>query len=542
MNYPTTASTVLEALYLNGVDICADIEKFQPDLVIGLAHSGWMPVVVAQSLWAQTQKTSFPPSLRTNLGLEKHKIYSAKFGKSVPAFCCGECSWEPGRLGHYLAWVAEQNEWVKTLRAQIEQMHVDSPARILVVDDLFGGYRSGFAILALLYTLYPQVETYMIAGHTDITDAFVTAWLEDFVPDLVAAEDKNPGRYVRYKSPWQERLKPLINGTEDITPDRLDWRYLSPESPAVKALAEYLPVETILSAPTWAKTLACNYALERLHGEFSGSVPIVPEDENHLFPIRHLSISAEERLAARAWQRNGVVWSDIVEIFGESLAGIKRGLKAVATDYEWHRHGPRKNAVYFPIVALESWMTAYSVRSPGAGDPDKPVYGFGEFLPGQLWAGAYPIATDSRVKDQPFKDLLSADVDTFISLINPEDIHNKWPYRKVLTQISQESNKKVQIHMLPLPFQTSPTRAEMEKILKKINRMLKTGKRIYLHAGHNMEGRTPMVLACWLIQQGTSFEQALAQVNDFWLKTLPFLIRNPLTETQRRFIQDWAER
>ena len=534
--------TVLEALYLNGVDICAEIEKFQPDLVIGLAHSGWMPVVVAQSLWAQTQKEPFPPSLRTNLGLEKHKIYSAKFGDSSPAFCCGECSWESDRLGHYLAWVAEQNDWVKTLRAQIEQFHAGSPARILVVDDLFGGYRSGFAILALLYTLYPQVETYMIAGHTDLTDAFVTAWLEDFVPDLVIGEDKNPGRYVRYKSPWHELLKPLINGTEDITPDRLDWRYLSPESPAVQALVEYLPAETILAAPTWAKTLACNYALERLHGEFSGSIPVVPEDEDHFFPIRHLSISAEDRLAARAWQRNGVTWSDLVEIFGEGLGGMKRGLKAVATDYEWHRHGRRRNAVYFPILALETWLNAYNLYPASVGDRGKLVYGFAEFLPGQLWAGAYPIASDSRVKDQPFRDLLSVGVDTFISLINPEDTHHKFPYRKVLTQICQESNKKVRIHMFPLPFQTSPTGAEMEHILKKINRELKAGKRIYLHAGHNMEGRTPMVLACWLIQQGASFEQAMAQVNDFWLETLPFLIRIPLTETQRQFIQDWAER
>jgi hypothetical protein len=29
--------------------------------VIGLANSGWMLVVVAQSLWAQTQKTSLNP-------------------------------------------------------------------------------------------------------------------------------------------------------------------------------------------------------------------------------------------------------------------------------------------------------------------------------------------------------------------------------------------------------------------------------------------------------------------------------------------------
>ena len=67
MNYPATALTILEALYQNGTNICVEIEKFQPDMVIGLAHSGWMPVVVAQTLWAQTRKGSFPPAMRTNV-------------------------------------------------------------------------------------------------------------------------------------------------------------------------------------------------------------------------------------------------------------------------------------------------------------------------------------------------------------------------------------------------------------------------------------------------------------------------------------------
>jgi hypothetical protein len=56
-----------------------------------------------------------------------------------------------------------------------------------------------------------------------------------------------------------------------------------------------------------------------------------------------------------------------------------------------------------------------------------------------------------------------------------------------------------------------------------------------------MEGRTPMVLACLLIQQGLSTQQALRQVNLFWLKTLPYLLHSPITNAQQKFIQDWAE-
>ena len=159
--YPQVTWSTLEALYQLGLQVCAEIEKFQPEVVLGLAHSGWMPVVVAQAVWAETRPTPFPPATRTNIGLEKHEIYHARFGKSWPAFCCGECSDEASRKGHYLAWLSEQTVWLKTLRRQIRSIWPATPQRILVVDDIFGGYRSGYATLALLETLYPQAKAYV---------------------------------------------------------------------------------------------------------------------------------------------------------------------------------------------------------------------------------------------------------------------------------------------------------------------------------------------------------------------------------------------
>jgi hypoxanthine phosphoribosyltransferase len=161
-SYPQVSLSTLEALFRLGRGICDEVEKFHPDIVIRLAHSGWMPVVVAQALWAETEKTPFPASMRTNIGHEKKEIYEARYGTSYPAFCCGECCWgEPGRLGHYLAWVAEQGVWQKTLRQQIKQVLPSEPKRILVADDIFGGYRSGYLALALLEAVYPNAEIYM---------------------------------------------------------------------------------------------------------------------------------------------------------------------------------------------------------------------------------------------------------------------------------------------------------------------------------------------------------------------------------------------
>lgn len=213
-SYPQVTLSTLEALYRLGKNICGEVEKFQPDFVIGLAHSGWMPVVVAQALWAETRSASFPASTRTIIGQEKHEIYHARYGTSRPAFCCGECSWgEPGRLGHYLAWAADHTAWRKTLLQQIKLVLATEPKRILVADDIFGGYRSGFAALALLESPYPNAEVYMCAGHNDLTDSFVAGWLEEFIPPL-AKEIKERGSshcvggWVSPRGRWRGCLSP----------------------------------------------------------------------------------------------------------------------------------------------------------------------------------------------------------------------------------------------------------------------------------------------------------------------------------------------
>jgi len=517
-----------------------EIEKIQPDVVVGLAHSGWMPVIVAQALWAETRTIPFPPSTRTNIGQEKHEIYHERYGTDSPAFCCGECCDEPGRKSHYLAWAAEQSAWLKTLRKQIKSVFTATPKRILVVDDVFGGYRSGYATLALLEELYPNLDTYVYAGHNDLTDNFVTGWLEQFVPELakeILTAQENLTYHTRYSSSWQEKLKPLITGTEDITPDRLDWKFISRESAAISGLADHVSADVALSAPEWAKTLACNYALQRLKGEIKNDAVIDPgEDMDHLFPITHLKILPEERLATRAWRQGGVTNADISQIYGDSPEKMRRGLHDVSVKYAWHVHGERQDAIYFPMDSFESWINAY--LPPIRKKPDIPVQGFSEFLSGEVWAGAYPIS-DSGMDAELFKHLLSLGINSFIDLTNPKEFHRKLSYRKTLLQTSQEMRRKVEFEFFPLPYRAAPERQQVQRILKHIAKSIRKGQCVYIHAGDNLEGRTPLILACLLIQRGYSSEKALEKVNAFWSKTLHFLIRTPLSDAQQKFILDW---
>jgi hypothetical protein len=442
------------------------------------------------------------------------------------------------RKGHYLAWISEQSTWLKNLRQQIKKVYPSTPKRILVVDDIFGGYRSGYAALALLETLYPEVETYVYAGHNDLTNNFVTGWLEQFAPSLT--KDIPASHSSRYGSPWHEQLKPLITGTEDITPDRLDWKFIDRYSPAVKALADYVPAEVALSAPDWAKTTACTYVIRRLKDEIGNDAIVEPEDDqDHLFTITHLSLNPEERLSARAWRQGGVTNADIAQIYGGEPEEMKRGIRDMNVKYGWKTHEAVPDALYFPTASFESWINTY--HPPEQTKPDVPVQGFAEFLPGEVWAGVYPIF-DNENEIGLFKDLLSTGVNSFIDLTNPKDLHRKFSYHKTLQQVSREIGRFVEVRSFPLPFRATPERLQVQQILKYVTHSLKKRQRIYIHAGYNLEGRTPLILACLLIQRGYSAEKALAKVNAFWMKTLCFLIRTPLSGMQQNFILKWKER
>ena len=537
MTYPQSTRSTLEAIYQHGKNICDEIEQFRPDVIIGLAHSGWMPVIVAQTLWAETRKMTFPASVRTNIGREKHEIYQAQYGKESLAFCCAECCSGPGRISHYLAWLAEQNTWLKTLRKQIHAAYPFTPNRILIVDDMLSSYRTAYTALALVEELYPGVTTYLLVGGNDLTDNFVTGWLEQHAPELgkeILTIEEKLARKTRYSSPWQETLKSLITGTEDVTPDSLDWKFISRESPSVKALAEYVPAKVALTAPDWAKSLACTYALQRLKGEVAGP----KDDTDHQFRSTTLSLQPEERLAAKAWRQGGVMNTDIAQVYGSSLDQLKTGFRAVRMADEWYMHGQRPNAIYFPVNSFETWINAY--LPPESNKPEFPLRGFAEFLPGEVWAGAYPIS-DRGMDVELFRDLLGTGINAFVNLTNTKDTYRKSPYLKTLAQVGREFHRNVEVETFPLPFRESPVKSQVDRVIKHIDRKLKAGQIIYVHAGYNLDGRTPLILACLLVKRGYSAKKALAKVNAFWMKTLHFLIRSPLSETQRQFILDWRK-
>jgi len=168
------------------------------------------------------------------------------------------------------------------------------------------------------------------------------------------------------------------------------------------------------------------------------------------------------------------------------------------------------------------------------------THAFDVLMPGQLWAGAYPhYNPDFQLK--LCSDLLALGITNFVDLTTATDFNSRHPYQEPLALAGQQTSLEVEYIHFPLGFRRAPTRRQMSALLELIQSRLNAGQKIYLHAGHNLEGCAPLVLACLLVNQGVAPQDALRRVSDFWLKTLPYLIRLPLTEPQRQFVLNWKK-
>jgi hypothetical protein len=216
---------------------------------------------------------------------------------------------------------------------------------------------------------------------------------------------------------------------------------------------------------------------------------------------------------------------------------MKKGLREIHHGHEWPAHGENLDSIHFPLDVYETWINIYppTESSPA---PEIPVSGFAELLPGEVWAGVYP-SLYNNLESVFLKDLLRLGIDSFVDLTNSKDLHRKVPYGKTLMQVGHEVGKRVELKNVPLPFRRNPTKSQVGQVLKYINHELKARRRIFIHAGYNLDARTPLVLACLLIERGYLPKKALAKVNAFWMKTLHYLIVPPLSGDQEQFVLSW---
>jgi hypothetical protein len=160
-------------------------------------------------------------------------------------------------------------------------------------------------------------------------------------------------------------------------------------------------------------------------------------------------------------------------------------------------------------------------------------------IPGRFLAGEYPVGFDAHAAQERLERFLKAGINSFYDLTRSNELT---PYVSLLNRCTERSNPPIIYRRFPIRDHSIPTRTTMVSILDALDRALKSDRKIYLHCWGGI-GRTGMTVACHLVRRGYTNENALAQVQQ-WFVTMPkssVFQSSPETSEQIRFVLEWRE-
>ncbi len=160
-------------------------------------------------------------------------------------------------------------------------------------------------------------------------------------------------------------------------------------------------------------------------------------------------------------------------------------------------------------------------------------------LPGRFLAGQYPVRAGMQDAVARLDALLTAGIDSFISLAEADEMGD---YRPLLEQRANIKGTSVNCITFPIVDLGLPEPGTMRLILDTIDQTLAKGDRIYLHCIGGI-GRTGMVVGCYLVRHGRSGTEAVQQIHDYW-RSEParrYIPMSPETPAQVQFVLNWRE-
>ncbi len=157
-------------------------------------------------------------------------------------------------------------------------------------------------------------------------------------------------------------------------------------------------------------------------------------------------------------------------------------------------------------------------------------------LPGRLLAGAYPGAADETLARKRVRQLLEAGVTFFLDLTEEGELN---PYFPLAQEEDGGQTKRMEHHRLPIRDFDVPPAEHMADILDTIDAALEAGHTMYVHCWGGI-GRTGTVVGCYLVRQGMSGEEALAEIARLRQHIPAGGRRSPETAAQRQMILEWA--
>ncbi|MBK6757353.1 MAG: dual specificity protein phosphatase family protein [Moraxellaceae bacterium] len=158
-----------------------------------------------------------------------------------------------------------------------------------------------------------------------------------------------------------------------------------------------------------------------------------------------------------------------------------------------------------------------------------------------LCVGHYPCDRDKTATLATLNGLLDCGIRRVINLMEADETnYNGEPfvdYSQKLAQLAHQRNvDPPECLRVALRDAQAPTIQQMKAVLKIIDDSIKHNIPTYMHCwgGH---GRTGTVVCCYLISQGKTAKEAMAQLS-VWRQGLPKR-HFPLESNQQSFIEQW---
>ncbi|HOW90906.1 MAG TPA: dual specificity protein phosphatase family protein [Anaerolineaceae bacterium] len=173
---------------------------------------------------------------------------------------------------------------------------------------------------------------------------------------------------------------------------------------------------------------------------------------------------------------------------------------------------------------------------------DSPVLPFSDtywVVPGKLMAGEYPGVHNLEYSRKRIIALIRSGIRTIIDLTQPGDSDH--PYAQHLSQEAELHGVEIKRLNFPVPDFGTPPAGLMTRILNLIEDEIAEGKPIYVHCLAGI-GRTGTVVGCYLVNQGLTGEEALAEITNLRANTSSWWHRSPENQDQVDFILNWAVR
>jgi len=172
-------------------------------------------------------------------------------------------------------------------------------------------------------------------------------------------------------------------------------------------------------------------------------------------------------------------------------------------------------------------------------EPRRPISESYWVEPNHLLAGEYPGHYETELTRKRIDAFIEAGFDTFIDLTRP---HELFPYENILMEQAALYDLQVTHERFAIGDFGVPTPELMNTILGTIEERLQAGHNIYLHCWGGI-GRTGTTVGCYLVRQGKTAEEALAQLSAWWRKVPKSRLHpySPETREQVEFIRNWAE-